>query len=579
MTDVTAVEPGAPDAPAGDQVPAAVPAPAAGPATAAPAGPTVVSPGAVVPGARRSAPNPEHAWPGVIGYAARLRHLSSTKTAGRNELAAETAQHRRGKLTARERIDQLLDPGTFVEIDQLRRHTAHGFGIENKRPHSDGVITGWGMVEGRRVFLYAHDFSMFGGSLGETFAKKIHKLMDLAIMAKSPIVGINDGAGARIQEGVNALAGYGGIFLRNVQASGLVPQISLMVGPCAGGAAYSPALTDFVIMVKGISNMFVTGPDVVRIVSGENVTSEELGGAVMHGRKSGVANFVADDELSSLQTVRALLGYLPSSNGELPPHRVPTDSPTRSSPDLGDIVPPDGRKAYDIRRVIREVVDDGEFLETSARWAKNIVTCLARLDGNVVGIVGNQPSVMAGALNIAAAEKAARFVRTCDAFNIPLITLVDVPGFMPGTAQEHDGLIRRGAKLLYAYCEATVPRIQVILRKAYGGAYIVMDSKSVGADFSFAWPTNEVAVMGAKAAVDVIHAKEIRAAETPAERRSVLIAEYELQLMSPYLCAEQGHVDDIIDPAETREVLIRTFKVLSDKSRLQTARKHGNVPL
>jgi acetyl-CoA carboxylase carboxyltransferase component len=403
--------------------------------------------------------------------------------------------------------------------------------------------------------------------------------MDLAIMAKSPIVGINDGAGARIQEGVNALAGYGGIFVRNVQASGLIPQISLMVGPCAGGAAYSPALTDFVIMVKGISNMFVTGPDVVRIVSGENVTSEELGGAVMHGRKSGVANFVADDEQSSLQTVRALLGYLPSSNGELPPYRVPTDPPTRSSPDLGDIVPPDGRKAYDIRRVIREVVDDGEFLETSARWAKNIVTCLARLDGHVVGIVGNQPSVMAGALNIAAAEKAARFVRTCDAFNIPLITLVDVPGFMPGTAQEHDGLIRRGAKLLYAYCEATVPRIQVILRKAYGGAYIVMDSKSVGADFSFAWPTNEVAVMGAKAAVDVIHAKEIRAAETPAERRSVLIAEYELQLMSPYLCAEQGHVDDIIDPAETREVLIRTFKVLSDKSRLQTARKHGNVPL
>jgi acetyl-CoA carboxylase carboxyltransferase component len=529
--------------------------------------------------ATRPAKVPEHDWPGVIGYAARLLHLSNTKTTSRNEALAEAAQHRRGKLTARERIALLLDEDSFVEIDQLRRHTAHGFGIENKRPHSDGVITGWGTVDGRRVFLYAHDFSVFGGSLGETFAKKIHKVMDLAIMARSPIVGINDGAGARIQEGVNALAGYGGIFRRNVQASGLIPQISLMVGPCAGGAAYSPALTDFVIMVKGIANMFVTGPEVVRVVSGETVTAEELGGAMMHGRKSGVANFVSDDEVSSLATVRALLSYLPSSNGEEAPYRAPTDSPTRRGHNLADIVPPESRKVYDVKKVIREIVDDGEFLEVSARWARNIICCFARLDGRPVGVVANQPNVMAGSLNIAAAEKAARFVRTCDAFNIPLVTLVDVPGFMPGTAQEHDGLIRRGAKLLYAYCEATVPRIQVIVRKAYGGAYIVMDSKSVGADFSFAWPTNEVAVMGAKAAVDVIHGKEIRAAQSPEERRRVLVAAYELQLMSPYMCAEQGHVDDIIDPAETREVLIRTFKVLRDKSEVRSVRKHGNVPL
>jgi methylmalonyl-CoA decarboxylase subunit alpha len=549
----------------------------AGQPGSAPAPPPLVAPDPAVQAG--AAKRMLHEWPGAIGYSVRLHHLTRAKEASRNDTAAEAAQHRRGKLTARERIDALLDEGTFIEIDQLRRHRAHGFGMEERRPPTDGVITGWGAVSGRKVFVYAHDFSMFGGSLGETFAKKIHKVMDLAVLAHVPIVGINDGAGARIQEGVNALAGYGGIFMRNVRASGVIPQISVMAGPCAGGAAYSPALTDFVVMVKDIANMFVTGPEVIRTVSGEVVTAEELGGAPVHGRKSGVVNFVAADEESGLATVRQLLGYLPSNNQERPPYRVPADTPGRLGLALTDIVPPDARKPYDVKRVIRELADDGEFLEMSAGWARNIVCCFARMDGYVAGIVANQPNVMAGALNIAAAEKAARFVRTCDAFNIPLITLVDVPGFMPGKAQEHDGLIRRGAKLMYAYCEASVPRIQVIMRKAYGGAYIVMDSKSVGADFSFAWPGNEIAVMGSGAAVDVIHAREIHASEDSPDRRTQLIAEYETQLLSPYLCAELGHVDDIIAPEETREVLIRTLDILREKKGAKPDRKHGNIPL
>ncbi|GAA2608112.1 acyl-CoA carboxylase subunit beta [Actinomadura fulvescens] len=522
---------------------------------------------------------PPRDWPGVIGTAARLTHLARAKERNRNVAPAEAAQHARGKLTARERLTLLLDEDSFVEIDQLRRHQAYGMGMEKRRPPSDGVITGWGRVNGRKVFVFAHDFSVLGGSLGATFAKKIHKVQDLAMLAGAPMIGINDGAGARIQEGVNALAGYGGIFTRNVRASGIIPQISLMAGPCAGGAAYSPALTDFVVMVADIANMFVTGPDVVRAVSGEEVTTEQLGGASVHGRKSGVAQLIARDEKDGIAIVRELLGYLPANSRERPPRRMTTDAADRPCPRLSELVPAEPRKAYDVKHVIREMVDDGEFLEISDRWARNIVCAFAHLDGYAVGIVANQPSVMAGTLNIAAAEKAARFVRTCDTFNIPLVTLVDVPGFLPGTAQEHDGLIRRGAKLLYAYCDASVPRVSVILRKAYGGAYIVMDSKSVGSDFSFAWPTNEVAVMGSQAAVEVIHAKELRASDDPATRRSELVSAYETQLMSPYLCAEQGHVDDVIDPAETRTVLIRTLDVLRDKNAVRPLRKHGNIPL
>lgn len=518
-------------------------------------------------------------WHSVVTLAARLLHLSKTKDTTGSISRATAVQSKRGKLAARERLGVLLDEGSFVEIDQLRRHRAYGLGMEEKRPHSDGVITGWGTVEGRKVFVFAHDFSVFGGSLGETFAMKIHKVMDLAMMAGAPIVGINDGAGARIQEGVNALAGYGGIFRRNVRASGVVPQINVMAGPCAGGAAYSPALTDFVIMVKDISNMFVTGPDVVRTVSGEDVTTEELGGAAMHARTSGVATFMVDDEKASLNLVRELLGYLPSNNRQQPPYKSTTDPPNRRNTAIFDIVPPDPRKPYDVKKVIREIVDDGQMLEMSSRWARNVVCALARLDGHVVGIVGNQPNVMAGALNIAASEKAARFVRSCDAFNIPLVSLVDVPGFLPGTAQEHDGLIRRGAKLLYAYCDASVARIQLIMRKAYGGAYLVMDSKSVGADFSFAWPINQVAVMGSEAAVEVIYGKELRSLADPSARRAELIGEYEDQLMGPYLCAEQGHVDDIIDPADTRATLIRTLDILREKNIPRPERRHGNIPL
>lgn len=531
------------------------------------------------PPKKKKRPEAVRDWPSVVGTAARLLHLSTTREAGRNIDASEQAQHRRGKLTARERLDLLLDDGSFVEIGRLRRHQAYGMGLENKRPSSDGVVTGWGTVQGRKVFVFAHDFSVFGGSLGATFATKIQNIQDMALMAGHPIVGVNDGAGARIQEGVNALAGFGAIFRKNVLASGIIPQISVMAGPCAGGAAYSPALTDFVLMVKDISYMFVTGPEVVRKVSGEDVTTEQLGGASVHGAKSGVANIIAPDEKSCLRTVRELLGYLPANSGERPPRRTPTDSPTRHSPALSEIVPPEPRKSYDVKRVIREIVDHGEMLEISSRWARNIVCALARLDGHVVGIVANQPNVMAGTLNIVAAEKAARFVRTCDTYNIPLVTLVDVPGFLPGTAQEHEGLIRRGAKLLYAYCDATVPRVSVILRKAYGGAYIVMDSKSVGADVSFAWPTNEVAVMGSQAAVEVIHARALRSAVDPEAQRTELIADYETQLMSPYLCAEQGHVDDVISPEETREVLIHTLDILRDKTVVRPSRKHGNIPL
>ncbi|MDT0378431.1 acyl-CoA carboxylase subunit beta [Streptomyces sp. DSM 42041] len=496
---------------------------------------------------------------------------------GRDE-SATRAQHARGKLTARERLALLFDEGTFREIEMLRRHRAHGFGLEDRRPHTDGVVVGWGEVHGRKVFAYAHDFRMFGGALGEAHAQKIHKIMDLAETAGAPLVSLNDGAGARIQEGISALAGYGGIFRRNVRASGVVPQISVMLGPCAGGAAYSPALTDFVFMTRSTSQMFVTGPDVVRAVTGEDVTHEGLGGADVHAARSGVATFVHDDEETCLAEVRHLLSLLPSHNRELPPDQETDDPEDRRCEALLGMVPADTRQSYDMRAVVEELVDDGEFLELHEAWAPNVVCALSRLGGQVVGIVGNQPSAFAGALDIEASDKAARFVQLCDAFSIPLVTLVDVPGFLPGVGQEHRGIIRHGAKLLYAYCNATVPRVQVILRKAYGGAYIVMDSRSIGCDLSYAWPGNEIAVMGADGAANVVFRREIAAADDPEATRERLVKQYRAELMHPYYAAERGLVDDVIDPADTRSVLIRALLTLRTKHQATPARKHGNPP-
>ncbi|MEU3756647.1 acyl-CoA carboxylase subunit beta [Streptomyces olivoreticuli] len=517
------------------------------------------------------------AAPQLRERAAELAGLRETVLAGPSARATE-AQHAKGKLTARERIELLFDEGTFSEVEAFRRHRATGFGLEDKRPHTDGVVTGWGKVHGRTVFVYAHDFRIFGGALGEAHAQKIHKLMDLAEAAGAPIVGLCDGAGARIQEGVTALAGYGGIFQRNVRNSGVIPQISVILGPCAGGAAYSPALTDFVFMVRGTSQMFITGPDVVQAVTGEVITQDELGGADAHAALSGVSGFAYDDEESCLEDVRFLLSLLPQNNRELPPSQPAEDTPDRRTEALLDLVPADPNRSYDMRKVIEEVVDDGEFFEVHERWAANVVCALARLDGHVVGIVANQPASLAGVLDIHASEKAARFVQTCDAFNIPLVTLVDVPGFLPGVDQEHGGIIRHGAKLLYAYCNATVPRIQLIMRKAYGGAYIVMDSRSIGTDISLAWPSNEIAVMGAEGAANVIFRREIAAADDPDARRVQLVKEYKSELMHPYYAAERGLVDDVIDPAETRIRLIGALEMLRAKSVQLPSRKHGNQP-
>ncbi|MDQ1489913.1 MAG: propionyl-CoA carboxylase beta chain [Actinomycetota bacterium] len=493
--------------------------------------------------------------------------------------AAIERQHARGKLTARERLDVLLDPGSFVELDMLARHRAHGFDIERTRPLTDGVVTGWGTVDGRKVFVFSQDFTVFGGALGEVFAEKIHKVMDLAESVGAPFIGINDGAGARIQEGVVSLAAYGGIFYRNVKASGVIPQISVVMGPCAGGAVYSPAMTDFIFMVRGTSHMFITGPDVVKAVTGEDVTQEELGGAMTHASKSGVASFVYDDERQCLEEVRYLLSFLPSNNLEDPPYVAPEDDPERPCPGLIDLIPDSPNKPYDMKKVIAEVVDEGDFLEVFPFWAGNIVTAFARIDGHAVGIVGNQPQVLAGTLDIDASEKAARFVRTCDAFNIPIVTFVDVPGFLPGTDQEYGGIIRHGAKLLYSYCEASVPRIQVITRKAYGGAYVVMNSKSIGADLAFAWPSAEIAVMGPQGAVNIIFRKELEGADDPETRRVELVEEYTERFANPYVAAERGYVDDVIDPRDTRAVLSRALEMLRTKQEKLPQRKHGNVPL
>ncbi|MDT0317331.1 acyl-CoA carboxylase subunit beta [Streptomyces millisiae] len=516
--------------------------------------------------------------PDVRDRVAELRQIRTENGKGISQRATDN-QRAKGKLTVDERLALLFDKGTFSEIEPLRRHRATGFGLERQRPYTDGVVTGWGLVHGRTVFAYAHDFRIFGGSLGESHAEKIHKIMDMAETAGAPLVSLSDGAGARIQEGVMALAGYGGIFRRNVAASGVIPQISVILGPCAGGAAYSPALTDFVFMVRGMSQMYITGPDVVKAVTGESVSHEELGGAATHARMSGVASFVHDTEAECLEEVRYLLSLLPANNRERPPV-VPSDDPAeRRGEALLDLVPADPRRSYDMRAVIEEIADHGEFFEVHAQWAGNILCGFVRLAGQTVGLVANQPNSFAGVLDSRASEKAANFIEFCDAFNIPLVTLVDVPGFLPGKDQEQNGIIRHGAKLLYAYCNATVPRISVILRKAYGGAYIVMDSRSIGTDLAFAWPINEVAVMGAEGAANVIFRREIAAADDPEATRARVVREYKAELMHPYYAAERGLVDDVIDPAETRSVLIRSLAMLRAKKAHLPERKHGTTPV
>ena len=512
--------------------------------------------------------------------AERLRELEKRKDealhAG-SERSVER-QHAKGKMLARERIGYLLDEGSFHELDMLARHRAHGSGLE-EHPYTDGVITGWGTIAGRKVFLFAQDFTIFGGALGEVFAQKIHKVMDLALSVGAPVIGLNDGAGARIQEGVVSLDCYGGIFYRNVKASGVTPQISVILGPCAGGAVYSPAMTDFIFMVRERSHMFITGPDVVKTVTGEEVTLEELGGAQSHASKSGVATFIGDDEESVLDDVKFLLSYLPSNNLEEPPWFAPSDDPARLTPELNALMPSSPNIPYDMHTVIGAVVDDDEFFEYFPHWAKNLVCGFARLDGHPVGVMGNQPMVLAGVLDIEAAEKGARFVRTCDAFNIPLVTFVDVPGFLPGVDQEYGGIIRHGAKLLYSFCEATVPRIQVITRKAYGGAYVVMNAKSIGADLAFAWPSAELAVMGPNGAVEIVYRRELSTAADPEARRAELVEEYTERFTNPYIAAERGLVDDVIDPAQTRVKVIAGLEMLRSKREELPKRKHGNVPL
>ncbi|MGY6499800.1 MAG: acyl-CoA carboxylase subunit beta [Acidimicrobiales bacterium] len=515
-----------------------------------------------------------------IPLSERIEQLRKRKEEALNAGSERSVERQRskGKMLARERIEYLLDDGSFHELDMLARHRAHNSGID-ERPYTDGVITGWGTIDGRKVFVFSQDFTVFGGALGEVFAEKIHKMMDMALSVGAPVIGLNDGAGARIQEGVVSLDSYGGIFWRNVQASGVVPQISVILGPCAGGAVYSPAMTDFIFMVRESSHMFITGPDVVKTVTGEEVTLEELGGAQSHASKSGVATFVSDSEQACLDDVRFLFSYLPSNNLEEPPAFAPTDDPNRSCPELVDMMPASPNLPYDMVKVIETVVDDGEFFEYFPHWARSIVCGFARVDGRPIGIVGNQPMVLAGVLDIESSEKAARFVRTCDAFNIPIVTFVDVPGFLPGVDQEYGGIIRHGAKLLYAYCEATVPMIQIITRKAYGGAYVVMSSKSIGADLAFAWPSAELAVMGPQGAVEIVYRRELQQAADPVARRAELVDEYIERYANPYVAAERGYVDDVIDPTETRIKLVAGLEMLRSKREELPKRKHGNVPL
>jgi propionyl-CoA carboxylase beta chain len=512
---------------------------------------------------------------------AKLAQLSELRQQALHAGSEEAvAKHRAdGKLLARERAERLCDPGSFVELDRYVRHRESNFGMMARRPYGDAVVTGYGTVFGRKVFVFSQDFTVFGGSLSEVFAEKICKVMDMAVRYGCPLIGINDSGGARIQEGVVSLAGYAEIFWRNVQASGVIPQLSLVVGPTAGGAVYSPAMTDFVFMVEGSSYMFITGPDVVKTVTGEEVSFEELGGAAAHAAKSGVAHFVSPDEEACLDDARYLLSFLPQNNVDPPAFAAPTDPAGRQDAELDTLIPDSPREPYDMHEVIRRVVDDGAFLEVHERFAGNILCGFARLGGHPVGVVGNQPKALAGVLDIDSSIKAARFVRTCDAFNIPLVTFVDVPGFLPGTAQEWGGIIRHGAKLLYAYAEATVPKLTVITRKAYGGAYDVMSSKHIRADFNFAWPTAEIAVIGAEGAVNIVFRKELEGAADPDARRAELIAEYTEQFANPYTAAERGYVDDVIEPRRTRPVLIGALETARTKREARPARKHGNIPL
>ncbi|MEX0797243.1 MAG: acyl-CoA carboxylase subunit beta [Acidimicrobiia bacterium] len=515
-----------------------------------------------------------------MGTEARIEHLRKLREealhAGSQRAIAR--QHEQGKLTARERIDALLDKDSFQEIDQFVRHQSQGFDIESKRPLGDAVITGHGTIDGRPVFLFAEDFTVFGGSLGKVVADKICKVLDMALDTGTPVIGIKDSGGARIQEGVGALDGYGRIFERNVRASGVIPQISLIMGPCAGGAVYSPALTDFVFQVEGTSHMFITGPDVIKTVTGEEVTMEDLGGAHAHASKSGVTHFVYSTGEEALEAARYLLSYLPQNNQEMPPYFAPSDRPDRIDDSLDAVIPDSSNQPYDMLEVIETIVDEGEFFEVHEQWAKNIIVGFGRLDGHAMGIVANQPAFLAGTLDISASEKAARFVRFCDAFNIPLLTFVDVPGFLPGVDQEHGGIIRHGAKLLYAYCEATVPRISVITRKAYGGAYLVMNARGIRADLVYAWPSAEIAVMGAPGAVNIIHRGELSDADDPDAKRKELVDDYEARFNNPYVASELGLVDEVIEPRVTRAKLIKAMNVLRTKRETLPPKKHGNGP-
>jgi propionyl-CoA carboxylase beta chain len=488
-------------------------------------------------------------------------------------------QHAAGKLTARERIDFLLDEGTFQEFDKLVEHRSRDFGLDQQKYPGDGVVTGHGLIDGRKVFVFAQDFTVFGGSLSETHAEKICKVMDLAMKVGAPIIGLNDSGGARIQEGVVSLGGYADIFLRNTLASGVVPQISCIMGPCAGGAVYSPAITDFNIMVRDTSYMFITGPEVIKTVTHEDVTKEELGGAATHNRKSGVAHFAADSDQHALRMVRELISFIPSNNLDDPPRVAPTDSPDRVEPKLNSIVPEASNQPYDIREVIDLIVDDGYFFEVHRDYAPNIVVGFARLDGRSVGIVANQPAYLAGVLDIDSSIKGARFVRFCDCFNVPLVTFEDVPGFLPGISQEHGGIIKHGAKLLFAFAEATVPKVTVITRKAYGGAYCVMGSKHIRTDINFAWPSAEIAVMGPEGAVDILYRREIAAASDKASARRSRVNEFEEKFANPYVAAERGFIDEVIEPARTRSKLIRALALLENKRDTNPPKKHGNIPL
>ena len=509
---------------------------------------------------------------------ARLDELDRQARLGGGE-KRQASQHAKGKLTARERIELLLDAGSFVELDRLVTHRCVDFGMEDQKVPGDGVVTGYGLIDGRRIFVFAQDFTVFGGSLSEAFARKICKVMDLAVRNGAPVIGLNDSGGARIQEGVASLGGYADIFLRNTLASGVVPQISVIMGPCAGGAVYSPAITDFIVMVKKTSFMFITGPDVIRTVTHEEVTQEQLGGAERHSSTSGVSHFACDDEKQGLATVRKLLSFMPSNNLDAPP-RLPCDDPIdRRDGKLATLVPVDPMKPYDMGDVVRALVDNGDYFEVHAGWARNILCGFGRFDGRPVGIVGNQPAVLAGCLDIDASVKAARFVRFCDCFNIPLVTFVDVPGFLPGTAQEYGGIIRHGAKMLYAYAEATVPKVTIITRKAYGGAYDVMASKHIRADINYAWPTAEIAVMGPDGAVSIVYRHELAKADDPVASKAEYVERYRELFSNPFKAAELGFIDEVIRPEDTRPRIVDALAMLDGKRASNPAKKHGNIPL